>query len=198
MPSRNRLFSRLFLALAVATLALQTLVAHQELGGSFPATLWRMSGYFTVLSLLALIAALAAETLGRRPSPRLTGAIALAMLIVATLYHLVLARVWSFEGLAWWTDHAVHSVIPALTLIWWLLRRGRRPGLADLPAWLAWPAGYLVVMMLRGLASGFWPYPFLDPGRSGWPGFAANLAGLLAVALCLALALMTLRRILGR
>ena len=37
------------------------LFAHRELGGSFPATLWRMSGYFTVLSLLALIAALAAR-----------------------------------------------------------------------------------------------------------------------------------------
>lgn len=198
MLRRNRLFSRLFLALALATLALQTLVAHRELGGSFPATLWRMSGYFTVLSLLALIAALAAETLGRCLSPRLTGAIALAMLIVATLYHLVLARIWTFEGIAWWADHAVHSVIPALTLVWWLSRRTDPARFADLPAWLAWPAAYLAMMLARGLATGFWPYPFLDPTLSGWPGIAANLVGLLAVALALAIALVALRRTLGR
>ena len=37
-----------------------------------------------------------------------------------------------------------------------------------LPVWLAWPTVDIGCALLRGAATGFRPYPFLDESNLGW------------------------------
>jgi hypothetical protein len=136
-----------------------------------------MAGYFTILTNLGVAAVMLAEVAGRRTSARLAGGLTLAILMVALIYHLLLAGLWRPTGLAWWADQGLHTAVPALVLIWWLGQAPKRVGLRDLPLWLAWPSIYLAYALVRGLATGFWPYPFLDVGALGW----ARVAGIVAI-----------------
>ena len=83
---------------------------------------------------------------------------------------------WSFI-----TDKMLHVAVPVLAVLGWLLF-GPRPRISRdllLPS-LAWPAAYLLVTIVSGAVTGWYPYPFLDVGTKGYP---AVLAAAVAVAL---------------
>ncbi|NHB76176.1 Pr6Pr family membrane protein [Rhodobacter calidifons] len=156
---------------------------------------WWLAGYFTILTNLAVAALMGRIALGSGLSARVQGGLVLSILMVGLVYHALLARLWAPRGLAWWTDQALHSATPLLTLVWWLGFGDRRVGLHDLPVWLGWPALYAVYALLRGAATGFWPYPFLDADRLGWAEVAGNLAGMVLAFAALGLVLIALARV---
>lgn len=76
----------------------------------------------------------------------------------------------------------LHYIVPALTLLYWLLLRHPQ----RLPAWqpLAWciyPIGYLGYALIRGAWLGSYPYPFIDVSVLGYPRMLLNGIGLLVV-----------------
>ncbi len=158
------------------------------------ATLWLMAGYFTVLTNLLVVAVMARAAMGALIPARLAGAMTLSILMVGAVYHLILARLWQPEGAAWWADQGLHTAVPLLTFGWWLAFARNSTDWADLPAWLVWPALYLVYALLRGGQTGFWPYPFLDADVLGWPMVAANIVAMLAAFALLGAALIVLAR----
>ena len=182
------------LCTALVALALQVPASQALLGGTLVETLWRLAGYFTILTNLGVAAIMLAEVSGHRTSARLAGGMTLAILMVALIYHLLLAGLWSPTGLAWWADQGLHTAVPALVLIWWLVQAPKRVSLRDLPLWLAWPSIYLAYALVRGLATGFWPYPFLDVGTLGWTRVAGNVAAITLAFAGLALVLLLLAR----
>ncbi len=48
---------------------------------------------------------------------------------------------------------------------------------------MIWPLAYVIYAVARGTFTGFWPYPFLDPGSSGVLGMGVNLLSLTLVLL---------------
>ena len=145
----------------------------------------RFAGYFTITtnSLVALV--LTASALGRGRflrAPGVKSATAVYIAVVMLVYEGVLRRLWTPVGLQWWLDVALHDVMPALYVLYWLTLadKARLPWRAPL-VWLGYPAGYCLWVMLRGAMSGFYPYPFLDAGRIGYGQAAVNGAGVLAV-----------------
>lgn len=161
-------------------------------------TLWRMAGYFTILTNLGVAAVMAAAAVGRPIGPRRSGAMTVAIVIVGIVYHLILARLWAPVGLAWWADQGLHTAVPVATALWWLAFAPKSVSLRDLPFWLIWPATYAVYALIRGAMTGFWPYPFLDASALGWSLVALNVALLVAVFAGLGLALIALARRLSR
>jgi hypothetical protein len=75
---------------------------------------------------------------------------------------------WSPEGLQKIVDELLHSVVPLLFLLYWLVFIPKT-GLQykDVLPWMVFPLVYIVLALVRGAFSGFYPYPFVDVGKLG-------------------------------
>lgn len=175
-----------FIALLVGVLALAALraqfdallepVAQQAVGQK----LWFMAGYFTVLTNLLVAGAMLAVAGGWKISGSLAAGLVVAIVMVGLIYHLVLARLWAPQGLAWWANQGLHTAVPVAFCGWWLAFANKDVGWRDLPKWLIWPAVYGLYAVVRGNLTGFWPYPFVDVSVLGGVQVTVNTAGLLA------------------
>ncbi len=168
-------------ATASGALAIQLVVSLAAFQGDLGAALWRIAGFFTVLTNLLVALHFAAIAAGWRiPGARVAGLV-LWIGLVGVVYHLILARLWSPQGLAWWADQGLHTLVPLLVAAWWLaFCPVWRPDGRAVLGWMAWPLAYVAYALLRGAFTGFWPYPFLDPAANGAGGVALNVLGLTA------------------
>ena len=181
----------------IAGISLRTQFDVSEAVLGFPSvatTLWLMSGYFTILTNLAVALMMAGAATRFPPGARLAGALTLAIVMVGVVYHLILAQLWAPVGMAWWADQGLHTAVPVLTFLWWLAFAPKSVGVTDLPYWLIWPTGYAGYAVIRGTATGFWAYPFVDVGSLGWPAVALNVVVLVAGFAGLGLGLITIAR----
>lgn len=173
-------------ALVIFTVTMLSLRAQfdvsQGLMGGAPVgpTLWRMLGYFTVLSNMLVAAAMCAAAMGWSVPPRLAAGLAMWMAMTALIYHTLLSGLWAPQGMAWWADQGLHTAVPILVLVWWWVFAPKPISWRDIPVWLAWPAAYGVYALIRGAVTGFWAYPFLDADTAGWATVAVGLAIMLA------------------
>ena len=182
---------------AAISLYAQWVVSTGLMAGSPPLdVIWRMAGYFTVLSNLGVVLIMANATYVGKIRARRAGFITVVMLVVGLGYHLLLAGIWQPKGLAWWADQGLHTAVPLLTLLWWAAC-APKAGLKWPHAfsWLIWPILYADYALVRGLASGFYPYPFVDVAALGIMQVALNIGALAIVFAALALALIGTARL---
>ena len=122
--------------------------------------------------------------------------ITMSMIMVGLVYHTILAHNFTFSGLRWWVDMALHSILPALMLWFWLMETSRNDPRGGQPLWwLSWPAAFAVYALLRGALTGRYPYPFLNLDTLGAGTVALNMAGLLAAFAAIAYALNAIGRV---
>jgi hypothetical protein len=104
-------------------------------------------------------------------------AITLYITIVGLVYQFILRQTWHPEGFAKLIDELLHSVMPAVMLIYWFLYEDKRqPQWKQIPAWLIFPALYLAVILVRGAFFDYYPYFFLDAAKFGYPKVIVNSA----------------------
>ncbi len=178
MTQTHRLTALLIAALALGALLLQVHVGlARRPDRTVLEELWRLGRYFTILTNLMVGVTFAGIAGGHRPANWWTTAVTLWILIVAIVYHGLLAR--PLDGIRWWSDMAVHTFVPTAVVVWWLML-ARKDGLAPRHAvyWLLWPLLYVSYALIRGEFDGRHPYFFIDPHEVGWPG-----VGLWCVAL---------------
>ena len=184
-------------AVAAISLYAQWVVSSGLLAGSSPlAVIWRMAGYFTVLSNLGVVLIMASAAYFGKIRARRAGLITVVMVMVGLGYHLLLAGIWQPTGLAWWADQGLHTAVPVLTTLWWVIY-APKAGLhwSHAFSWLIWPIVYADYALIRGLASGFYPYPFVDVAVLGIMQVALNIAALAAIFSALALVLIGTARV---
>lgn len=160
----------------------------------------RYFSYFTITT--NLLVAICCTTLLVKPHSRwrdffsrsttLT-AIAVYILIVGVIYNLILRFLWKPEGLQRVVDELLHSVIPVLFLIYWLVFvvKGELKWKNVLP-WLLYPFVYIVFIFIRGAISGFYPYPFIDVSQLGLQKALTNAVGIAIVVLVVSLLLVAI------
>jgi hypothetical protein len=169
---------------------------------SAPDVLWRMAGYFTVLVNILVVLHFAQLATGRKRPGKpgsATAGLVLSIIVVGLAYHTLLAGIWSPVGLAWWADQGLHTAVPILSLAWWLFFAPKAGlSIGDLAVWLLIPLVYCTYAITRGALSGFWAYPFLDPGLVGAKGVAINSAGMMVGFAVLGLGMLALARRLVR
>ncbi|MCB1387981.1 MAG: Pr6Pr family membrane protein [Rhodobacteraceae bacterium] len=190
-------------AAAVALLAAAALVAQFIDSGTNPdladplIRLWRLGRYFTILTNTLVAFSFAAIALGRHPGDSWVAGVLLSIGMVGLVYHTLLAPEVPFEGLEFWADLGLHTLVPLAVLGWWLVWGGKalRPG--QVPWWLLWPAGYCAYALVRGLIDGRYPYFFLDIGRFGLARVALNVAGMVLAFYLAGLVLLVLARLLS-
>lgn len=190
-----RLGAQRFAAIAGAgltwfALLLQLALTSQLLAGAGEGAmtaLFRFLGYFTVLTnllvALAFTAAAMAGPVKRRDwTPRLsimTG-IAANIVLVAIGYTLLLRQIWNPAGAQLVADRLLHDVIPlSFVAYWFFFEAGAGLDGRDLLRWTLWPIVFFGVALLRGLKSGWYPYPFIDVGALGPVRALVNAVGLL-------------------
>ncbi|HEV7122793.1 MAG TPA: Pr6Pr family membrane protein [Rhodanobacter sp.] len=205
MPNRHRLFAAVAAVIGWLALGLQLLLTIRLTNANGQGTLagvWIYLGYFTMLTNLAAALALTAAAQGRRSRPGkffaradVHTAIAMAIIVVAMIYHLLLRQLWQPQGWQVVGDDAQHTLMPLLFVLhWWLAVPKATLHWRHVLAWQIYPAAYFVYALARGALNGWYPYPFFDVGTLGYPRVLGNAIGMLLVFIVVGLVLVTLAR----
>lgn len=150
----------------------------------------RFFSYFTMLTNTLVAIALTAHAMSTSRPSRLSffrtqgmaTALAVYILIVALVYQLVLRHTWSPTGLQRVVDELLHSVMPVYFILFWF-KYTTQPALSwsHIPKWLLFPFVYMIVILGRGLLSGFYPYFFIDAGKLTAINLTINIAVLIGL-----------------
>nr|WP_268821669.1 Pr6Pr family membrane protein [Octadecabacter dasysiphoniae] len=154
----------------------------QENNASVLGALWIDFRFFTIWTNALVGVVGAAIALGRGLPQWLTAGPALAIALVAGVYHALLAAGRNLMGLEYAVDMMMHTIIPAAFIAFWLfvLPKGRLAW-RDLIIWSAYPTLYSIYAIARGTLDGVYPYFFLDVSNIGAAGVGLWVAGLALV-----------------
>ncbi len=121
------------------------------------------------------------------------------IIIVAVIYHYLLAKLWNPQGWELLADTIEHVVTPALYVIDWVLfvPKGTLRWKSAF-IWLLFPLAYAVYSLIHGAIMGFYPYPFINVSNLGYDKVLSNMGILVLVFLGLSLALIGIDRRMGR
>ena len=82
-----------------------------------------------------------------------------------------------------WINHVLHAIMPLIALIDWLAFPPDAPQLrfaSSVWRWLLYPTVWVAYTFLHGWATGWYPYPFIDPREHGYTVMSAILVGVFA------------------
>jgi hypothetical protein len=148
----------------------------------------RYLGYFTILTniLVGLVLTIPLLRPGSRwgrffARPEVRTATAAYILIVGAAYSLLLRNLWQPVGWQLVADRMLHDVIPIAYLLFWVAFVPKTTlRWQHLLLWLVYPLVYLVLALIRGGLSSWYPYPFLNAAKLGYPFVFLNSAALFA------------------
>lgn len=174
--------------------------------GTLAEIIIRYFSFFTILT--NLIVALCSSILFFKTSagskdgffskPTTLTAITVYITIVGVVYNAILRFLWQPTGLQYFTDELLHTVIPILfILMWWLFVPKKELKFTNAFSWLIYPFVYLIYIALRGLATGEYPYPFINANQLGYGKALINAGGLALAFLGLSLFLIALGKYLS-
>jgi len=171
----------------LATLALTAIGQQALLHAAASYSMLNFFSYFTNLSNLAAAAVLIWSVSIRAPRKSTMNDVAryvstVNMAVVGIVFSLLLRNV-DLGALLPWVNFVLHYVMPVAIVLEWLLQPpGSRLKAGQLAVAMVFPAGYVVYVLLRGAATGWYPYPFLDPANvGGYGGVAMYSLGILVV-----------------
>ncbi|WP_421881550.1 Pr6Pr family membrane protein [Methylibium sp.] len=194
MPTLLSAARAILAALALTAIGWQLML---HVGASY--SLLNFFSYFTNLSNLFAVVVLLLGAF-RRPSQhsdrqdvaRYVSAVNMA---VVGIVFVALLRNVDLGALLPWVNVVLHYVMPVAIVVDWV---GLQAPASPPKAWhlalaLVFPAVYLVYVLLRGAAIGWYPYPFLDPANvGGYGGVALYAAGIFGTFLGAGWALLAL------
>ncbi len=194
----GRTFAAVIAVAVFVSLALQVSI-NEEPGRSAIGAFGLMLRFFTIWTNLAVGIVMGWIALKGDANPRVLFALATAITIVASVYHLVLAGDHHPVGLDWWTNQMFHTVIPLATIAWWLgFSRPSIIGWRSVPVVMIWPILYTGFALIHGAITGFYAYFFLDLPALGWGQLLVNMAGLSILFMLIGAVLLGLRGLLAR
>lgn len=184
-------------AASIAALAAMTFIAQTSINDGSPLVAFAMLfRFFTIWSNFAAGLVMGWIALGRPVSKRVLLALVTALSVVALVYHALLAVDHHPVGLDVWTNLSFHTLIPASTIIWWMVvTRHDALSWSRLPFVMIAPVAYTVFALINGAITGFYPYFFLDKSMMGWGQLALNITGLALFFVAMGALLMGLRRL---
>lgn len=180
-----KLNSRFFSIIAIVgwfAIVLQLYLILLNRVASLPETIVRFFSFFTVQT--NILVAICFTFLWLKPKskwglffskPKNATAITLYITIVGFVYNTILRFLWAPTGLQKQVDELLHSVIPILVLLHWILFIPKKTlGFKNIFPWLIFPLVYLVYTLIRGVFFNFYPYPFIDVNLLGYNAVLLN------------------------
>jgi uncharacterized membrane protein len=156
-------------------------------GTSTAGRIVRLLSFFTVQS--NILSAVVSVQLARNPNRdgtlwRIARLDALfGITVTGIVYATVLARIHEPNGWEQTSSNiVVHYVVPIAMVLGWLLF-GPRPRITSTVLWwsLAWPVAWLGYTLIRGEATRWYPYPFVDAATEGYARVLVNAVAVTAV-----------------
>ena len=187
-------------------LAAQFYLILENRAASIPETILRYFGFFTILTnlLVALCCTFlllkSSSYIARFFSKNATiTAIAAYITIVGIVYNLILRFLWNPKGLEQVVDELLHTIIPILFVLTWLLFIPKAIlKWSNVLSWLIFPFLYLIYILIRGLSAGYYPYPFLDVRQLGYNKVFLNSLGVLVAFLLVSILFIAIDRFIKR
>ncbi|WP_181969702.1 Pr6Pr family membrane protein [Paraburkholderia sp. DHOC27] len=147
----------------------------------------RMSSYLTNLTILVVAISFSCVALRLRSAPGrffrkppVLTAVVVYIVFVGIAYNSLLRHLWTPSGYRALLNEVLHTVIPLLCALYWLLFVPRfQLLLRDCLFWLVYPLCYLFVTLWRGSETDFYPYPFIDVSELGYERVLVNTSLLL-------------------
>ena len=174
-----------------------------EENSSLGTRLVRFFSYFTILANLLVLAV--TVSLARDPDRngrvwrvlRLDTVVCIA--VTGVVHWFFLRPLLDLSGASYVADKMLHVVVPILAVSGWLWvgPRGRASRSELLPS-LVLPVVWLVLTLVGGALTGWYPYPFLDVDDLGYARVAVNTVGVAVLFLLIAEGAMRLERRLDR
>ncbi len=167
----------------------QNILDSSSVTSGLPEQVRRYASYFTIQANLLVAVSMFLLITGRMQSPlfrvfRLASLIGITVTGVVAAVALPPSANYTTANLL--CDRLLHIVVPVLTFVGWLVfgprgfvRRGD-----VLPA-LIWPVVWLVATLGLAPLTHWYPYPFLDVGRVGWPSVLVVCVGIAVLFLAL-------------
>lgn len=193
-------------AALVTLAAIGTQIVDQSLNDAFSPT--EYFSYFTIqTSLLEVVVLVVGGVLALRH--RFDSEVFTAVRVAAVTYSTVTATVYAvllrgipadgFVGVAW-PNEVIHVAIPILLALDWVLAPGRvRIGWRTLWLVVSYPLIWVGITLVRGLVTGWFPYPFLEPGGpGGWASVAGYVLGISVFVVAIASIAIVISRVGGR
>lgn len=152
-------------------------------------SIFNFISYFTILSnilvalTLTFCSLLSSTKLGIYfTSVKTQSAIALYIFIVGLVYNFVLRGIWQPTGWQLIVDNLLHVVVPVLYVLYWFIFTPRgKLNWIDGITWAYFPLAYLIYSLIRGHFTEWYPYPFLNVSKFGYPQVMIN-SGLMVIA----------------
>ncbi len=173
---------------------------------SVPEMLIRFISYFTIQT--NLLVAVCYTTLLMAPGTawgrffakqQSLAAITVYIIIVGLIYNTILRVLWSPVGLQRTVNELLHSVVPVLCVVYWLVFAGKdQLQWKNVFPWLIYPFIYIIYILVRGSLSGFYPYPFISTDHLGLNKVLVNSAGIAVVFIIMSLVLVGIGKSLSR
>ena len=117
-------------------------------------------------------------------------AITVYITIVGIVYNVILRSTWDPQGMQKTVDELLHTVIPALFIVLWLIFVPiEQLKWKNAFPWLIYPILYMTYAIIHGAITKFYPYPFVDVNDLGYTKALLNAGGILLVIFLLSLAL---------
>jgi Co/Zn/Cd efflux system component len=107
--------------------------------------------------------------------PSVATAIAVYIAVVGLVYNVVLRFLWNPEGMQQLVDELLHTFIPiAFVAYWFFFVAKKELTWTSFIPWLIYPLVYCIYILIRGVFSDFYPYPFMDVSKLGFGKVLVN------------------------
>ena len=150
---------------------------------SIAETILNFFSFFTVLTNGFAAIYFTSQALGKPgfSKPGILTAITVYITIVGMVYQVLLRHTWQPTGFQKVVDELLHSVDPLLVIIYWyFFEIKKQVAYRQIPGWLIYPLAYLIFIMIRGVLTNTYPYPFIDVAEIGLGRSIFNAVLLLA------------------
>lgn len=159
--------------------------------------------YFTIQSNLIAVAVFLIGVARWRTTPSFTwqlvrGAAVVQMTVTFVVFALLLADT-DVDTAIPWVDFVVHTIMPIAVIADWLIDPPtHRISFGQSLRWLTYPLVWTAYTMIRGAATGWYPYPFLDPASGGYGQVAITIVAILVFGAALCAVISWVGNLLGR
>lgn len=192
-PSAKR-YAAIMAIVGWTALIVQYYISNDARILSFAENTLRFFSYFTVITNIMVALSYTAVALGANGmlqslrTPRSLTAVTVYIVMVGAIYNTILISLANLSGLHLIVDRTLHSVIPVSMLLFWIFFVPK----AELQwksaiGWLWYPIVYIIYVIILGKITGFYPYPFANADKLGYP--KAILNGVLVTAAFYALSM---------
>lgn len=169
---------------------------------SIAETLARYFTFFTILTNILVTICFTSLLLDSQTKigkflskPESLSAVTIYIVVVGLVYNFILRFLWSPTGLQKIADELLHAILPILFVLFWIIFVPKRTlQWKTIVPWLLYPLVYLIIIIIRGLFSGYYPYPFVDISTLGYVSVAINCVILFCVFLGLSLFLVAIAK----